>query len=71
MPGYPATLPGQTVYTADFVQWVPFTQSPSGSYPPGAGTLTTTPAPTIFAGVGQLFRADQNVALNANPALRV
>ncbi len=67
-PGYPPTSPGQTVYTADFVQWVPFSPSPNGSYPPGAGTLTTTPAPTIFAGVGQFFRADQNVAFNANPA---
>ncbi|MGA3026867.1 MAG: choice-of-anchor D domain-containing protein [Bryobacteraceae bacterium] len=66
LPGYPPTSPAQTVYTANFIQWVPFSPNPSGAYPSGAGTLTTTPTPTTFAGVGQFFMANQNVAFNAN-----
>ncbi len=65
MPGYPPTSPAQTVYTANFLQWVPF--SPINSFPSsGAGTLTTTPAPTTFAGVGQFFLANQPVSFHGN-----
>jgi Astacin (Peptidase family M12A)/Chitobiase/beta-hexosaminidase C-terminal domain/Divergent InlB B-repeat domain len=66
MPGYPPTSPAQTVYTANFIQWVPYSPM-STSFPPGAGTVTTTPAPTTFAGVGQFFLADLPVSFHGNP----
>jgi hypothetical protein len=65
LPRYPIMSPAQTVYTANFVQWVPFNFNPTPSAPSGAGFPTTTPAPTKFAGVGQLFIGEQSVALNA------
>jgi hypothetical protein len=66
LPGYSPSSPAQTVYTANFIQWFPFSPNTNGSSPPGAGTLTTNPAPTTFAGVGQLFMADHYVAFSAN-----
>lgn len=66
MPGYPPTSPAQTVYTANFIQWVPYSPM-STSFPPGAGSVTTTPTPTTFAGVGQFFLADLPVSLHGNP----
>ena len=66
MPGYPPTSPAQTVYTANFIRWVPYSPL-STSFPPGAGTVTTTPTPTTFAGVGQFFLADLPVSLHGNP----
>jgi Astacin (Peptidase family M12A)/FG-GAP-like repeat/Divergent InlB B-repeat domain len=65
LPGYPATAPAQTVYTANFIQWTPFAPSPSGSYPSGAGTFITSPTATTFAGVGQFFVTEQDVAFTA------
>jgi hypothetical protein len=66
MPGYPPTSPAETVYTAHFIQWVPYSPNSAGSYPSGAGSMSTIPAPTIFSGVGQFFMANQNVALQAS-----
>jgi hypothetical protein len=65
LPGYPPTSPAQTVYTANFIQWLPYSPDSSGSYPSGAGSMSTIPAPTTFSGVGQFFLTNQSVALNA------
>src|SRR5262249_21643829 len=45
---FPATKPGVTVYTANFIQLVPYTMTVS---PTGAGTVVPTPAQQSYAGI--------------------
>jgi hypothetical protein len=63
---FPATSPAVTVYMASFIQLVPYT---SIVMPPGAGTITPSPAPQSYPGVsGVYYVARQPVTLTANPS---
>ena len=61
----PATSPAITVYSANFVQLVPYVNVAS---PTGTGTVTPTPAPLTYSGLsGQYYLIRQLVTLTAVP----
>jgi hypothetical protein len=61
----PATVPGVTTYSANFVQLVAYA---AAIYPTGAGTVTPSPAPLSYTGSPLSFYiARQQVTLTANP----
>jgi hypothetical protein len=63
---FPATSPAVTVYTASFIQLVPYTNA---AYPTGTGTIVPTPAPQSYSGVsGVYYVARQQVTLTATPS---
>ncbi len=62
----PATSPAVTVYSANFIQLVPYTNVIS---PTGAGTVTPTPAPQSYSPLsGQYYIIRQPVTLTAAPS---
>jgi hypothetical protein len=62
----PATNPAVTVYSANFIQLVPYVNAIS---PSGAGTVTTSPNPQTYSGLsGQYYIIRQLVTLTANPS---
>ena len=62
----PATAPAVTVYSANFIQLVPYVNAIS---PAGAGTVTPSPAPLTYSGLsGQYYIIRQLVTLTATPA---
>ena len=61
----PATNPAVTVYSANFIQLVPYVNAIS---PSGAGTVATSPNPQTYSGLsGQYYIIRQLVTLTANP----
>ncbi len=61
----PATAPAVTVYSANFIQLVPYANA---IYPTGTGTVTPSPAPLTYSGLsGQYYIARQLVTLTATP----
>lgn len=62
----PATSPAVTVYSANFIQLVPYVNTIS---PAGAGTVTPSPAPLSYTGLsgGLYYIIRQLVTLTANP----
>ena len=61
----PATNPAVTVYSANFIQLVPYVNAIS---PSGAGTVATSPNPQTYSGLsGQYYTIRQLVTLTANP----
>ncbi|MFI5118141.1 MAG: choice-of-anchor D domain-containing protein [Terriglobales bacterium] len=61
----PATSPAVTVYSANFVQLVPYVNTIS---PTGAGTVTPSPSPQTYSGLsGQFYIIRQPVTLTATP----
>jgi hypothetical protein len=61
----PATSPAVTVYSANFVQLVPYVNTIS---PTGTGTVTPSPAPQTYSGLtGQYYMIRQQVTLTATP----
>jgi hypothetical protein len=61
----PATNPAVTVYSANFIQLVPYINVIS---PSGAGTVATSPNPQTYSGLsGQYYIIRQLVTLTANP----
>ncbi len=64
-PATPATSPAVTIYSASFIQLVPYSVSIS---PVDAGTVTPSPAPQNYPGSALLFyTARQQVTLTATP----
>jgi len=62
----PATNPAVTVYSANFIQLVPYVNAIS---PTGAGTVATSPNPQTYSGLsGQYYIIRQLVTLTANPS---
>jgi len=62
----PATAPAITVYSANFIQLVPYVNAIS---PAGAGTVTPSPAPLAYSGLtGQYYTIRQLVTLTAAPS---
>ncbi len=62
----PATAPAVTVYSANFIQLVPYANVIS---PMGAGTVTPSPSPVTYSPLsGQYYIIRQQVALTAAPA---
>jgi hypothetical protein len=62
----PATSPAVTVYSANFIQLVPYVNVIS---PAGAGTVTPSPAPLTYTGLsGEYFIIRQLVTLTAAPS---
>jgi hypothetical protein len=62
----PATAPAVTVYSANFIQLVPYVNAIS---PSGAGTVTPSPAPLTYSGLtGQYYVIRQPVTLTATPS---
>ena len=62
----PATSPAVTVYSANFIQLVPYV---SVVQPPGAGTITPNPLPQAFPPAsGAFFSARQPVTLTMSPS---
>jgi hypothetical protein len=63
MVAQPATSPAITVYSANFIQLVPYVNAIS---PAGAGTVTPSPAPLTYSGLsGQYYVIRQPVTLTA------
>jgi Astacin (Peptidase family M12A)/Divergent InlB B-repeat domain/Abnormal spindle-like microcephaly-assoc'd, ASPM-SPD-2-Hydin len=63
---FPATKPAVTVYTASFIQLVPYS---AAAFPSGAGTITPSPAPQSYPSVsGVFYIARQPVTLTASPS---
>ena len=61
----PATSPAVTVYSANFIQLVPYANTIS---PTGAGTVTPSPSPLTYAPLtGQYYIIRQPVTLTAAP----
>ncbi len=61
----PATAPAVTVYSANFIQLVPYVNVIS---PGGAGSVATSPNPQTYSGLsGQYYIIRQLVTLTANP----
>jgi Astacin (Peptidase family M12A)/Abnormal spindle-like microcephaly-assoc'd, ASPM-SPD-2-Hydin len=61
----PATSPAVTVYSANFIQLVPYTNTVS---PPGSGTVATSPNPQSYGGLsGLYYTIRQPVTLTATP----
>jgi hypothetical protein len=61
----PATNPAVTVYSANFIQLVPYVNAIA---PSGAGTVATSPNPQTYSGLsGQYYMIRQLVTLTANP----
>jgi hypothetical protein len=61
----PATSPAVTVYSANFIQLVPYVNVIS---PAGTGTVTPSPAPLTYSGLsGQYYIIRQLVTLTATP----
>ena len=61
----PATAPAVTVYSANFIQLVPYVNVIS---PSGAGSVATSPNPQAYSGLsGQYYIIRQLVTLTANP----
>jgi hypothetical protein len=61
----PSTAPAVTVYSANFIQLVPYANVIS---PSGAGTVTPAPAPLSYSGVsGVFYIIRQQVTLTATP----
>ncbi len=62
----PATSPAVTVYTANFIQLVPYANTVS---PAGTGTVATAPNPLSYSGLsGLYYTARQLVTLTATPS---
>jgi Astacin (Peptidase family M12A)/Abnormal spindle-like microcephaly-assoc'd, ASPM-SPD-2-Hydin len=62
----PATAPAVTVYSANFIQLVPYVNA---IYPVGTGTVTPAPAPQPYSGLsGVYYIIRQLVTLTATPA---
>jgi hypothetical protein len=62
----PATAPAITVYSANFIQLVPYANAIS---PAGTGTVTPSPAPLTYSGLsGQYYIIRQLVTLTATPS---
>ncbi len=62
----PATAPAVTVYSANFIQLVPYVNAVS---PSGAGTVTPSPAPQTYSGLsGQYYVIREQVTLTATPS---
>ena len=62
----PATSPAVTVYSANFIQLVPYVNSVS---PGGTGTVVGSPAPQTYSGIsGQYYIIRQLVTLTATPS---
>jgi hypothetical protein len=66
-PPFPSSSPKYTAYTANFIQYVPFSSLPA--YPsPAAGSLTEIPLPASLPGIsGQYYLAGQPVTMRATP----
>jgi len=65
MVAQPATSPAVTVYSANFIQLVPYVNTIS---PSGAGTVTAAPAPLSYSGLSGLYYIiRQPVTLTATP----
>ncbi len=65
MVGQPATSPAVTVYSANFIQLVPYVNA---IYPAGTGTVTPSPAPQSYTGLSGLYYIiRQLVTLTATP----
>jgi Astacin (Peptidase family M12A)/Abnormal spindle-like microcephaly-assoc'd, ASPM-SPD-2-Hydin len=61
----PATNPAVTVYSANFIQLVPYVNVIA---PAGSGTVATSPNPQTYSGLsGQYYIIRQLVTLTANP----
>lgn len=61
----PATNPAVTVYSANFIQLVPYVNAIS---PSGSGSVATSPNPQTYSGLsGQYYIVRQLVTLTANP----
>ncbi|HEV8014947.1 MAG TPA: M12 family metallopeptidase [Stellaceae bacterium] len=60
----PATSPDVTVYTANFIELVPYNGTVS---PTGAGTLTPSPAPLTYSGIGGSYYIERQ-AVTLTPA---
>jgi hypothetical protein len=62
----PATSPAITVYSANFIQLVPYVNA---IYPVGTGTVTPSPAPQSYTGLSGLYYIiRQLVTLTATPS---
>ena len=62
----PATNPAVTVYSANFIQLVPYVNAIS---PSGTGTVATSPNPQTYSGLsGQYYTIRQLVTLTADPS---
>jgi hypothetical protein len=62
----PATSPAVTVYSANFIQLVPYVNA---IYPAGTGTVTPTPVPQSYSGLsGVYYIVRQLVTLTAKPS---
>jgi hypothetical protein len=62
----PATSPAVTVYSANFIQLVPYVNAIS---PAGTGTVTPSPAPVAYSGLSGLYYIiRQQVTLTATPS---
>jgi len=62
----PSTAPAVTVYSANFIQLVPYVNA---IYPSGTGTVTPSPAPQTYSGLsGQYYIIRQPVTLTAAPS---
>jgi hypothetical protein len=62
----PATAPAVTVYSANFIQLVPYVNAIS---PAGSGSVTPSPAPLTYAGLsGEYYIIRQLVTLTAIPS---
>jgi hypothetical protein len=61
----PTTAPAVTVYSANFIQLVPYANA---IYPVGTGTVTPSPAPLTYSGLsGSYYIIRQLVTLTATP----
>jgi len=62
---FPASAPAVTVYTANFIQLVPYAMT---VYPTGSGTVVPSPTPQSYPGItGAYYTARQLVTLTATP----
>ena len=62
----PATSPAVTVYSANFIQLVPYVNAIS---PANSGTVAPSPAPLTYSGLsGQYYIIRQSVTLTATPS---